>query len=170
MNGSAKTLRNVPPSIWVFCAIHVVIAILALVSLALSHCVDQPSPPGTYGFDGCSAVRDPWRDGTWPYFLAMPLLFIVSSVLILRAQRFARWVLLLSIVVWFAYVFFDSLVMVKDSLERDQTPGTQRGWGAALTELLRYFTPLPWIVLASWVAFDFWFMFRCSRRYFHKAA
>jgi hypothetical protein len=151
---------------WVFCAVHVAVGILALVSLVQMHCVDPPSPQGAYGFDGCSAFPDPWRDGTWPFFLVIILSFIVSSVLILRAQRFARWVLLLSIIAWIACVFLDSLNMVKDSLELDQTPATQRGWGAALKVLLGYVTPLSWIVLTSWVTFNTWFLFWRSRKYF----
>ena len=168
MNGVAYVLWNVPRSMMAFGALHLAVGAFFLVSLMLSHCVDQPCPPDMYCLDGCSAISTPWSRGTWPYHLAITLAIIASSFLILRAQRFARWMLLLAITAFLAYAFYESLVMAKDNLERDQTPGTERGWGAAWTELFRFFSPLWWIWPISWVAFDSWFLFWYSRRFFGR--
>jgi hypothetical protein len=168
VKGLGRIFRSVPRPILVFGALHVLVGLFFLVSLALSHCVDQPCPPGMYCLDGCSIVSTPWSRGTWPYYLAITLAIIASSILILRTQRFARCALLLAVTAFVAYTFFESLVMAKDALERDLTPGSQLGWSAAWAELLTYLSPFWWVWPTSWVAFDSWFLFWHSRKYFRR--
>jgi hypothetical protein len=174
VKGLARFLQNVPRWLLAFAALHMAFGLLlfvSLVSLVLSHCVDPPLPQGTYAFDGCSAFRDPWRDGTWPYDLAIAFSFIASSALILRAQRFGRWWLLLAIISVFIYAFHDFFVLVKDTLQQSQVPATQRDSIAVWAEFLStYVTPLSWIFPISWVAFDSWFLFWHSRKHFARAA
>jgi hypothetical protein len=151
-----------------FSILHVLVGCAVLWLLFAGRCVDDPCPPNAYCLDGCSARHDPWRDGYAPFFLGFIIVFILLSLGLLRASRFARVALVVVIAAYFAYGFYVSIDETKDLLDR---VGEPHGWDAAWNERLKYLAPIEWLLPLCWVSFDLWFLFGSrARTHFARVA
>jgi hypothetical protein len=157
-------LRRAPRTVVVFSTLHVLIGLCFLWGLISMHCVDQPAPPGTYLIDGCSASYDPWRVGHALYLFVLVLVFIASSLWLLRANGRARVTVPMTLGVLACAL---CLSVGWASLTRNPASDAKYGWGVAWVEGLQYFSLTWWLILAGWVMLDVWFLFASpARRYF----
>jgi hypothetical protein len=163
MRSIRESLRKVPRSVVAFSALHVLIGLYFLSALISMRCVDEPSPPGVYLLDGCSASYDPWMEGHAPQLLVPIFLLIASSLWLLRASRTARLLLLIATVtVVYAYYLSAASAVVA----RGAASGAHPSWVVPWTDALKYFTPTMWLVPICWAALDSWFLFRSRVRAF----
>lgn len=158
-----ESLRKAPRSVVAFSALHVLIGLYFLWALISMRCVDEPTPPGTYLMDGCSASYDPWMEGHAPQLLVPILLLIVSAFWLLRASRAARLLLLVATVT-VAYAYY--LSAVSAVVARGAAPGAHPSWVVSWTGALKLITPAMWLFPICWAALDSWFLFRSRARAF----
>jgi hypothetical protein len=157
------SLRKAPRSVVVFSALHVLIGLYFIWALISMRCVDEPTPPGTYLLDGCSAFYDPWKEGHFPQLIAPVLLLIASSIWLLRASRTAR-LLLLAATVAVVYAYF--LSAASAAVGRGAGPGADPSSVISWADSLKLFTPTMWLFPICWAALDSWFLFRSAARAF----
>ena len=158
-----ESLRNAPRSVVAFSVVHVMIGLFFLWALISMHCVEEPVPPGTYRYDGCSASYDPWMEGHVPQLLVPIFLLIASSLWLLRASRIAR-LLLLAAIVTVVYVFY--LSAASAAVARGAAPGAHPSWVVSWTDALKLFAPSMWLFPICWAALDSWFLFSSRARAF----
>jgi hypothetical protein len=159
--------KRIPRTLILFGAVHFVVGLLALVGLFQSRCVDEPLPPGTYMFDGCTSRPDPWREGYAPPLLISLSLFVFSSLWLLRASHTARALLPLTLTAYFALSFYSGLSWYRSVLsDLHERAG---GLGETWTETWKGSTPLWLLIPALWILLDAWFLYGSPvRKYFQK--
>ncbi len=166
MSGLGNTSRIVPRSLLAFVALHLLAGLYFVWALFAMRCV-EPCPPGEC-YDGCSLFYDPWREGQAPYLLVLVLVFIASSLWLLRASRIARIVLLVSIIA-VLYAFYLSAVYT--AVARGSLPDAHPSWVISWKEGLSGLSPVAWLFPIFWAAVDSWFLFGSRpRAYFRRAA
>jgi hypothetical protein len=160
-----EAFRKVPRTIVAFSALHVLIGLYWLGALISMRCVEEPVPPGTYFFDGCSASYDPWMEGHLPQLLVPIFLLIASSLWLLCASRVARLLLVVATVT-VIYVFYLSglSAMVARGAASDAHPS----WVVSWTDALKLITPFQWLFPIAWAALDSWFLFSSRTRAFFR--